>query len=119
MRSVITVVIIFTISMTAAAQRGLRLKVVQNTDNIERTVSRSDLTYTVSNERIWNFSRISFALEFEGRKNWTHQLELFFPQVMRPTVIPGYPLNYSYWEGHHTHESSAFALRYEVLKKFG
>jgi hypothetical protein len=107
---------LFLAMLQTTAQNLIRLKVYHNTDNLEKT---EDLPFPegLSRERVWNFKRVSFAMEISGKKDLIHQLEIFFPQVARPTSMPGYPLNYTYSSGPFRHESTAISFRYEVSKK--
>lgn len=118
MKVVITGFVVLIATIGAAAQSTLRFKVFHHTDFIEKSISDPYLN-AITRERVWTFRRVSFAFEFGKHENFKHQLEVFFPQVERPTNVPAYPINYTYSTGPYNWESTAFSFRYEALKKVG
>jgi hypothetical protein len=119
MKVVITVIVALTVTIVASAQKSVSVKIFHNTDNVERSTSPDYFGGVMTSERVWNFRRISFAVEFGKRETFRHQLELFFPQIQRSTSVPAYPINYSTRGGSWNWESTAVAFRYEALKKLG
>lgn len=98
------------------AQREFGIKIYQNTDFFETVYD--DYTLDISEQiRNVNFSRVSLAFDIRSKKGYTHEIELFIPEIRKSLNHVQFPMNYEFRKGDDfTGVVSTASVRYELNK---
>jgi len=102
--------------ISSFGQKNVGIKIYQNTDLFESQHydSRSNTLTKVDHV---NFGRFSLALDVETKKGYTHEIELFIPELSKSLDNIQFPAQYKFREGPTFEgQASSYALRYAVSK---
>jgi hypothetical protein len=103
--------------MVAYGQQPWSLKVYHNTDLFSKTFNK-DLTNKSTKENQTNFNRFSFALQIHPDRKFTHEIEVFIPELNKSTEEVAFPFLYNFDVNDlRTSSVDTYSLRYEIIER--
>jgi hypothetical protein len=117
MRKVILLTIVLSETLTIFAQKGIELKIYQNTDVFK--VDQYNTQGQLSSQQQTKFGRISFAVAFHTKTKFIHEIELFVPRIDESSNDIGLAMNYQLDDARtgQTRKTNAYSFRYEFAKE--
>ena len=116
MRKIVLAALFISNAIYSFGQNNFGVKIYQNTDIFETQYYESG-TREMTKVKNVNFNRITFAVNIDTKKGYTHEIEFLIPEISKPLENIQYPLNYEFrkdetFDG----EASSYSFRYEVSK---
>ncbi|HYI76564.1 MAG TPA: hypothetical protein VEW65_03035 [Chryseolinea sp.] len=116
MRKVVLVALFISNAIYSLGQNDFGVKIYQNTDIFETQYYESRTRETTKVKNV-NFNRITFAVDIDTKKGYTHEIEFLIPEISKPLENIQYPLNYEFrkdetFDG----AASSYSFRYEISK---
>ncbi|HZI26156.1 MAG TPA: hypothetical protein VFD46_13825 [Chryseolinea sp.] len=116
MRKIVLVALFISNVIYSFGQNAFGVKIYQNTDIFETQYYESR-TMEMTKVKNVNFNRITFAVDIDTKKGYTHEIEFLIPEISKPLENIQFPLNYEFrkdetFDG----EASSYSFRYEVSK---
>ena len=116
MRKIVLVAIFISNAIYSFGQNKFGVTIYQNTDIFETQYYESR-TMEMTKVKNVNFNRITFAVDIDTKKGYTHEIEFLIPEISKPLENIQYPLKYEFrkdetFDG----EASSYSFRYEVSK---
>jgi hypothetical protein len=108
----------FILTLTSTfAQSKIGVKIYQNSDRFtSEKYNRNRVK--IEEEDHLNFNRFSIAVQVL-KKKWTHELELFAPEISKDADKIQFPYDYQFrTDGSFHNEASSYSLRYEIIRTF-
>ena len=97
-------------------QKNFGIKIYQNTDFFETQYDNREMNLSTKVDQV-NFSRFSLAFDLEGKKGYTHEIELLVPEFSKSLDKIQFPMSYKFrdvpWL---VGEVSSYSVRYELNK---
>ena len=97
------------------SQKDVSVKIYQNSDIFE--TQQKELTGQATKIENVNFNRFSLALAISTKKGYSHEIELFIPEISKSIEDLQFPIFYEFKKSTNLEDkASAYSLRYEVSK---
>ena len=101
MKRILLTVYFLVIVLSSYAQQKIGIKIYQNTDLFNAEYYSGSEYYGARNKSLTesdrvNFNRFSLALDINTKKNLTHEIEFFIPEIKKSSNKIQFPLNYEF-----------------------
>lgn len=114
-KAIITLVSVLSI-IYSYGQRSIGIKLYQNTDVFESQFQERNPDQITSVNNV-NLTRFSLAVDVSAKKGYTHEIEVFIPELSKSFDNIQFPTTYRFGKGEtFVGKAQIYSLRYELNK---